>query len=388
MNFCTTKTIAALVVTAAFSVSATAQVMFNDDFEDRVQDQPTVGNNWTWYDQDYSGDECVGDGSGGFGPYDDGNADDYEADNRNYWVADVANGGDGNYYRAGLEVPAWDGAFTNMLRVFGNVYREGRETCQRTLIFQEMDIERADTYVFSYDVVTDKTGAPANGEYLAGFVKVLKTSDASYETVLFEIVDSAPVAGSIARRTIEFTLPEEYVGELLQFGFFNDLTPNLGQSWQTSAALYDNVVLEIMNIGPAHSGSWYDPDQSGHGFSIEFGELEDGSGFAVVYWYSYDDMGNPLFYVGIGEPVGQTLEVTFEAPTGMQYGVWDPDTVVREDGGIGVFDFSDRDNATFSYTPSDYAASTLGHTAGIEDLGLVKLFGIPANSNFAMPALP
>ena len=41
-------------------------------------------------------------------------------------------------------------------------------------------------------------------------------------------------------------------------------------------------------IGPDYSGSWYNQDQSGHGFSMEFGELEDGSPLAVVYWYTFD----------------------------------------------------------------------------------------------------
>ncbi|NNJ78992.1 MAG: hypothetical protein HKP19_07000, partial [Xanthomonadales bacterium] len=34
-----------------FSSAAVAQPLFFDDFEDRVADQATIGNLWTWYDQ-------------------------------------------------------------------------------------------------------------------------------------------------------------------------------------------------------------------------------------------------------------------------------------------------------------------------------------------------
>ena len=60
----------------------------------------------------------------------------------------------------------------------------------------------------------------------------------------------------------------------------------------------------------------------------------------------------------------------------MKYGVFDPDSVVRENGGTARFQFSDPENGFFSYTPSDFSSSTWGHTA-IESLPLKKLFSIP-----------
>ena len=136
----------------------------------------------------------------------------------------------------------------------------------------------------------------------------------------------------------------------------------------------------IPGIGPEYSGSWYYPEQDGHGFSMEFGEQEDGPPLAVVYWYTYDNLGNPIFLVGNGEPDGNTLEVEFVSPYGMKYGEFDPATVVREDGGTARFEFADKDNAVFSYVPSDFSASTWGHTP-IDSLPLVKLFTIPVSSS-------
>jgi len=138
-------------------------------------------------------------------------------------------------------------------------------------------------------------------------------------------------------------------------------------------------------IGPAHSGSWYQPDQSGHGFSLAFGQRSDGTPLAVAYWYTYDLAGDPIFLIGTGEPEADRVTVEFVSPVGMAYGVFDPDSVVREAGGTGVFEFVDRDTASFSYTPSNFTASAWGHTA-IDALPLVKLFGIPAPETYATTA--
>jgi len=134
-------------------------------------------------------------------------------------------------------------------------------------------------------------------------------------------------------------------------------------------------------IGPAHSGSWYQPLQDGHGFSLEFGQQSNGTPRAVAYWYTYDDSGNPIFMLGTGAIEANRVTINFVSPVGMVYGEFDPDSVVRENGGIGVFEFSDRDNGSFSYTPSEFTATAWGHTA-IEDLPIKKLFGIPAPEVF------
>lgn len=140
------------------------------------------------------------------------------------------------------------------------------------------------------------------------------------------------------------------------------------------------IPLDFGGTSPAHSGSWYNDGQSGHGFSIEFGVAEDNSPNAVVYWYNYDVLGRPLFLMGAGKPEGNRLEVEFDSPVGMRYGEFDPATVSREAGGSARFEFEDEDNATFSYTPSDFTASAWGHTP-IESLPLTKLFSVPVGSS-------
>jgi hypothetical protein len=385
----------ALLALGGLTNQAEAQVLFSDDFEDRVRDQALIGPGWTWYNQTYSDDACT-EYVSGFGPYDDGDGSDYLQENRNYWTASADVGQGDSYFRAGLEVPAWatdEGekvVLSNMLRVYGDqYYNPGVTTCKRTLVFQEMDVENAGSFTYSFDVAMDRAGAPAFGETTAAFVKVLKRSDGSYDEILFESVETNPPVSSTPENastefgSIDFVIPDEMVGELMQFGFYTDVSENLGQGWGTSAALYDNVQLAPMELGPAHSGSYYNVDQSGHGFSIEFG-VAGGTNIGVVYWYTYDSLGNPIFLLGTGVPDGTELVVTFESPVGMIYGEFDPTAIPdpKDVGGVAVFNFSDRKNATFSYTPSEFSETTWGHTTPIENLPLIKIFDIPADKYF------
>lgn len=388
-----TTVFSVMLAATTLGSSAVADPLFFDDFEDRVKDQPLIGPGWTWYNQTYSDDQCT-EYVSGFGPYDDGDGSDALQANRNYWTASPEEGDGGDYYRAGLEVPAWatdEGekvVLSNMLRVYGDPnYNPGVTSCKRTLIFQEMDVPPVGGYTFSFDVAMDRFGAPAFGEVTAAFVKVIKTSDLSYNELLFEKVEtnppvsSTPENASTASLSVDFTITDELVGELLQFGFYTDITADLGQGVATSAALYDNVMVDSTDIGPAHSGSWYNASQDGHGFSIEFGEI-DGDPLAIVYWYIYDNMGNPIFMVGTGVPDGQEVVINFDSPTGMIYGEFNSIPYPRDVGGVAVFTFSDRDNGTFSYTPSTFSETTWGHTTPIENLPIVKIFGIPADKNF------
>ncbi|MDX2416411.1 MAG: hypothetical protein QNK19_03010, partial [Xanthomonadales bacterium] len=146
-----------------------------------------------------------------------------------------------------------------------------------------------------------------------------------------------------------------------------------------------SVYPDIPVIGPEYSGSWYNPDQSGHGFSMEFDELEDGTSQAVVYWYTYDNQGNPIFLLGNGIADGDNLEIQLESPYGMKYGEFDPDSVVRAVGGIARFEFTDADNGFFSYTPSDFSTTNWGHVTAIDSLPLTKLFAIPVSDSGRAP---
>lgn len=128
-------------------------------------------------------------------------------------------------------------------------------------------------------------------------------------------------------------------------------------------------------IGAAYSGSWYNPEQSGHGFSLEYSVLNDGTPLVVVYWYVYDTEGNPIFLIGMGQPEeGNTITLEFEAPYGMKFGEFDPESTVRGDGGTGVFTFQNEESGTFSYQPSTWIANAYGISA--VNTAVVKLLGV------------
>ena len=236
---------------AGISSQATAQVLFSEDFENRVKDQVLVDNGWTWFEQDFAGATCTGSPVGEWGPWSDGDGSDYLQENRNFWTAGQQ--GD-SYFRAGLEVPAWDGAMTNMLRVYGNQYSQWTE-CHRVLVFEEMPIAGEGNLTFSFDVAQAQFDSePMNGEITGAFVKVLKSSDQSFATLLVKSIVTTPPAATSpgdvksVSESIEFTIPAEWVGELLQFGFYNDVNTGAGQSSWTSSALYDNVELAAAPI--------------------------------------------------------------------------------------------------------------------------------------------
>jgi hypothetical protein len=243
-----------LLALCVFSSHATAQVLFTDNFENRVKDQALIAMNWTWFEQDFSGTVCTGNPTGEWGPWSDGDGSDYMQENRNYWTASNDQGGGDSYFRAGLEAPAWDGALSNMVRVYGNQY-SAHTDCHRVKVFQEMPIASDGDLKFSFDVAQAQFGAqPQNGEITGAFVQILKSSDSSFGTLLFQtMLTTPPVATSpgdvsTASQSMEFTIPAEWVGELLQFGFYNDVTTSAGQSPWTSSALYDNVTLESVAV--------------------------------------------------------------------------------------------------------------------------------------------
>jgi hypothetical protein len=124
------------------------------------------------------------------------------------------------------------------------------------------------------------------------------------------------------------------------------------------------VATNVYAIGPTYSGSWYNPAQSGHGFSLEYTVLKDGTPVVVAYWYVYDSEGNPIFLIGNGEPgQGNTVTLEFEAPYGMKFGEFDPESTVRADGGTGVFTFEDSEAGVFDYEPSQWMKDTYGVSA-------------------------
>ena len=134
----------------------------------------------------------------------------------------------------------------------------------------------------------------------------------------------------------------------------------------STASLYGDLTLygDFTNVRPSWSGSWYNPEQSGHGINIEILDEER----SIIYWYTYDLQGEPIWLVVQGVNIyvpnsqvwggdlprpGITIEGTAYYHEGMIYGDFDPATNNRREWGTIEleFDYWDCDHALLEWYP-------------------------------------
>lgn len=68
-------------------------------------------------------------------------------------------------------------------------------------------------------------------------------------------------------------------------------------------------------IDPSYSGSWYRPAESGSGFNLEIFS----STRALLYWYTYDDFGDPVWLYSEGIITGERIDFTVYYAEGMVF---------------------------------------------------------------------
>lgn len=93
------------------------------------------------------------------------------------------------------------------------------------------------------------------------------------------------------------------------------------------------------------SGTWFNPDQSGHGLSIEILPANR----ALTFWYSYDHDGNPLLLYVDGTIHSNRIEGVAYAPQGMRFGEFDPDALQKPVWGTLTIEFDDCNNGTLQW---------------------------------------
>ena len=119
------------------------------------------------------------------------------------------------------------------------------------------------------------------------------------------------------------------------------------------------------------SGSWYNPDQDGHGLSVEV--LADGR--AVIYWYVYNPDGTPTFLLAEGNTrfYGDAILATAYHVSGMRWGMFDPAEKKLEYWGDIVLSFQDCNHANLNYLAQN-TDMTIPNGEG--DIPLVRLASI------------
>jgi len=94
------------------------------------------------------------------------------------------------------------------------------------------------------------------------------------------------------------------------------------------------------------SGSWYNPDQSGHGLMVEVLDHQR----VVVAWYTYDALGTPLWLIGNGAIQGQEMTVELGAYSGGRPpSGWDEGNLLGEPWGTIHLDFTGCNTANLSW---------------------------------------
>ncbi len=103
--------------------------------------------------------------------------------------------------------------------------------------------------------------------------------------------------------------------------------------------------LAAAQLPPGISGAWYNPEQSGHGLSVEI--LDDAR--ALAFWYVYDPQGNPVHLYLDGRIEGRRIEATAYAPRGMRFGSFRRDDLDMPVWGEVALDFSSCDRGLLQW---------------------------------------
>ncbi|MEM7707843.1 MAG: M14 family zinc carboxypeptidase [Pseudomonadota bacterium] len=112
-----------------------------------------------------------------------------------------------------------------------------------------------------------------------------------------------------------------------------------GRDNQLSFSVTDQPVPAPFVLEPGISAAWFDPARNGEGFLIEILAANR----AVVYWFTYDELGEQRWFIGTGDVRGNELYFPelLEARGGIFGPDFDPDQVVLTDAGSASFLWGD-----------------------------------------------
>jgi hypothetical protein len=120
------------------------------------------------------------------------------------------------------------------------------------------------------------------------------------------------------------------------------------------------LVLALMVAHPASaqfmpelSGHWFNPEQDGHGLTVNVVD----AGRTILYWYVYDEVGNPDWYLldGLNYGPAPSLDENHRVEgdmwqcEGMRFGEFDPDRNQCVEVGDFVIDFAGCGQATLQW---------------------------------------
>ena len=101
----------------------------------------------------------------------------------------------------------------------------------------------------------------------------------------------------------------------------------------------------VKAIDSGASGSYYNPNQSGHGIFLEI--LSPSRG--LFTWYVYDGQGSQVYLVADGPITGNRLSAQAFITRGMRFGSFNPQQTVVEPWGTITLDFNSCNSITMSW---------------------------------------
>src|SRR5688572_18180063 len=123
-------------------------------------------------------------------------------------------------------------------------------------------------------------------------------------------------------------------------------------------------------MDPSYSGSWYNPAESGSGFNLEIFSSER----ALLYWYTYDEAGDPVWLYSEGELAGESIDFDVYYSDGMRFSDLDTADKVNRRWGSLTMTFTDCRHATISYAST---LTGLDHSpVGTRTLAVERLVNI------------
>ena len=135
--------------------------------------------------------------------------------------------------------------------------------------------------------------------------------------------------------------------------------------------IFITVPAQAIIITKGFTGLWKQPNHESQGFDFQVID-QNGTPQAVVYWYTYDTAGNPMWLIGMGNLVENTVNMDLLTVTGVT-NLQPSDPSTRNEVVLAnvSFTFEDCNNGTVEINPvpisgsSDAALNSISGTGGI-----------------------
>ena len=111
-----------------------------------------------------------------------------------------------------------------------------------------------------------------------------------------------------------------------------------------------NLRLEVRDALTSRlAGSWYNPNQSGHGLTLEVLDAET----MLAYWFTFDSFGEPFWLIAMGahQGGGRVVLDAVMVEGGMFPPNFDPEMIERFDWGTLEIEFASCGEATLRWMP-------------------------------------